>query len=63
MTDDVFNHDHRAVDDHAEIECAKRQKVAGMWLRSRQMDAKSKAKELSRDDNCAANIAEKKETE
>ena len=60
VADDVFDHDHGAVDDHAEVQRAEREQVGGDVA---QIEANGREQEGERngerDDEGAAQIAEK----
>jgi hypothetical protein len=62
MTDNVFNHDHGAFDDHSEIQGAKRQQVCRNML---QAEASGGEEQRERhgdgDDDCPAGIPQKQQ--
>ncbi len=62
VADDVFDHDDRAVDDHAEVECAEREQVGGD-VRLVEADGGEDQRERNGegDDDGAAGIAEEQE--
>src|SRR5208283_740494 len=62
MAYDVFHHDHRAIHDHPEIECAQRKQVCRNVLQV-QADGGEQQREgnRQRNDNCATNIAQQNE--
>jgi len=45
VADDVLDHHHGAIDQHAEVQRAQGEQVGGNWLMSRQMEANISAKE------------------
>ena len=59
MANDVFDHDHRAIDDHAEVERAEREQVGGDVAQV-EADGGEQQREGNgeRDDDGAAHIAE-----
>src|SRR5208283_3470796 len=62
MAYDVFHHDHRAIHDHPEIECAQRKQVCRN-VPQIQADGGKQQREgnCQRNDNCATNIAQQNE--
>src|SRR5580658_3723218 len=62
MADDVFNHHHRAVDDHAEIQSAQRKEIRRNVPQVQTNGGKEQRKGYGqRDNDCRARIAEKQE--
>ena len=60
VADDVFNHDDRAIDDHAEVERAERKQIGGNAFQVETDGGKQQRKRDGRGDNeGAADVAQK----
>src|SRR5271165_7391900 len=62
MSHDVLNHDHGAIDDHAEVESTQRKQVCRDMPEIQADGGKQQRKgNGQRNDNCSANIAQQNE--
>jgi hypothetical protein len=62
VPDDVFHHDDRAVNNHAKIERAEREKIGRNSFKSEARRGEQKReRDRQRDDECAAHIPEEQE--